>query len=326
MPKNNKKGRRQRFTATAENDGDFDDMLAELRSENLTALTANRSSSSSGSSINPNISTGATIKNVFSTATSAANAYEIPEERIIEAVKRGNIGQLRRWARQGIRISSGVPLFHAVVKSRMDVVQCLVKELGADVNKPDDRGRTPLCITAQMGDLAIMRALVKDLHADVNKTDQAGYSPLWIAARVGDLAIVQCLVKELGADVDLAGEEGTTPLMVASVLKHTDIVKWLIKAGANAQAAMVGCHNDFTGTALDFSKILGASSAQTAYLEAKTHCSSQGCSGAGLLKCTGCRQARYCGESCQLSHWKAHKADCRRWSTELEASKGSSGN
>jgi hypothetical protein len=80
---------------------------------------------------------------VSSTASSTPNACEIQEERIIEAVKQGNIGQLRRWAQQGLRISSGEPLFHAVVQSHVDVVQCLVKELGADVNKPDDRGHTP---------------------------------------------------------------------------------------------------------------------------------------------------------------------------------------
>jgi ankyrin repeat protein len=181
-------------------------MLAELRSADLTATTASSSSSRSsrsGSGINPNNDTSTTFKNMCSTASSTTNACEIPVERIIEAVKQGNIGQLRRWARQGLRISSGVPLFHAVMQSRLDVVQCLVNELGADVNKPDDRGRTPLCVTAQMGVLAIMRALAKNLYADVNKTDQAGHSPLWIAARVGDLAVVQCLVKELGADVDL---------------------------------------------------------------------------------------------------------------------------
>jgi hypothetical protein len=40
------------------------------------------------------------------------------------------------------------------------------------------------------------------------------------------------------------------------------------------------------------------------------------------MKCTGCKQARYCGEACQLAHWKAHKTKCRRWSTELAVKKG----
>jgi hypothetical protein len=64
---------------------------------------------------------------------------------------------------------------------------------------------------------------------------------------------------------------------------------------------------------------MNASAEQTAYLEAKTHCSNPGCSGAGIKRCPACKQARYCGEPCQYAHWKAHKADCKRWSAELKA-------
>jgi hypothetical protein len=82
-------------------------------------------------------------------------------------------------------------------------------------------------------------------------------------------------------------------------------VKWLVKEGADLRA------NAKWGTAANISKSYGASAEQTAYLEAKTHCSNIGCSGVGLMKCTGCKQARYCGEACQLAHWRAHKAACK---------------
>jgi hypothetical protein len=110
--------------------------------------------------------------------------------------------------------------------------------------------------------------------------------------------------------------------MVASALKHADVVKWLVKAGANTRASVVNeCNHK--STAADISKHFEASAEQTVYLEAKKHCSHPGCSGAGLVKCTGCRQARYYGEACQLAHWKAHKADCGRWSAEMKAGTGS---
>jgi hypothetical protein len=108
--------------------------------------------------------------------------------------------------------------------------------------------------------------------------------------------------------------------MVASMAKHADIVRWLVKASADTQASAAFDGTIFTAATI--SESIEASPEQTAYLEAKTHCSSPGCSGVGLLKCTGCRQARYCGEACQLAHWKAHKADCRRWSAELAPKKG----
>jgi hypothetical protein len=105
--------------------------------------------------------------------------------------------------------------------------------------------------------------------------------------------------------------------MAATANNHTEVVKWLIKAGADTQASSKFQGTDYTAATV--SRHVGASADQTAYLEAKTHCSSPGCSGTGLLKCTGCRQARYCGEACQLAHWEAHKADCKRWSADLKA-------
>jgi ankyrin repeat protein len=132
--------------------------------------------------------------------------------------------------------------------------------------------------------------------------------------------MVRVLLKELGTDMNMATLNGGTPLMAAAVKKHTDVVKWLIKAGADTQATF---EYEGTGyTAANASREVDVPADQTAYLEAKMHCSSPGCSGAGLLKCTGCRQARYCGETCQLAHWKAHKVDCRRWSAELEVGTG----
>jgi hypothetical protein len=165
-----------------------------------------------------------------------------------------------------------------------DTVRYLVEELGADINFPDKTGQTPLCLAASMGQLSVVRVLLK-----------------------------------LGADIEQKSNEGVTPLMVASGSKHQEIVKWLIKAGADTQTYF---RDDPKDTAASLSRSAGASAAQTAYLEAKTHCSSSGCSGEGILNCTGSKQARYCGEACQLAHWKAHKADCKLWSADLAAKNG----
>jgi ankyrin repeat protein len=174
------------------------------------------------------------------------------------------------------------PLWVTAQKNDLSMVRCLAKELGADVNKADSGGLTTLLITAHKGDFAMVRVLVKELHADVNKGDQEGFSPLWIAAAERNICMVQCLVKELGADIDQANRLGGTPLMIASAYKHADIVKWLVKAGANTQALMIVGDGSQT-TAATISNRVGASPEQTAYLEAKTHCSSPGCNGAGVM-------------------------------------------
>jgi ankyrin repeat protein len=203
------------------------------------------------------------------------------------------------------------PVFVAALEGKLLAVLCLGNEFGADVNRPENKGCTPLYAASQRGHLSLVRCLVKDFGANVNQANNEGSTPLFIAARFGHLSVVQCLVKELGADIHQGDNRGGTPLMAAANRKHADVVKWLVKAGANPNTSI-----DHWGTAADLSKEAGASAEQTAYLEAKMHCSSPGCSGAGIMKCTECKQARYCGEPCQLAHWKTHKADCKRWSAE----------
>ena len=122
-------------------------------------------------------------------------------------------------------------------------------------------------------------------------------------------------MKELGADVNHATDDGRTPLMYASKSKHAETVKWLIKNGANSQASTP----EF-GTAANVSKMFGAPTEQTAYLEARTRCANPGCGGAGLKKCAGCLTVFFCGPACQVAHWPAHKAKCKR-SAGLKASK-----
>jgi hypothetical protein len=202
----------------------------------------------------------------------------------------------------------------------LDILRCLVRELGADVDLEYDGGGTPLLYAAQEGHLDILLCLLEEFGADVNNEDESmGRSALFWSAENGNLDMVRCLL-EHGANIDQANNLGVTPLMAASFNKHAEVVTWLIKAGADTQIAIKN-EGSSAVTAAYMSREYGASAEQTAYLEAKTHCSNTGCSGAGIMKCTSCKQARYCGEPCQLAHWKAHKAECKRWSAELKAGK-----
>jgi ankyrin repeat protein len=405
MPNKNKKGARKE----ALTDDDFDDMLAELRAADIITPTTRSSTSSSSRSS----SSGSR-----DSSNSTRPRMTVSDQTIIDACRRGDVIQLRRWGQQGVRVTSAVPLYtFAGNGASLDVLRCLVKELGADVygistelgdsalyfaaqnghvaimrflvkelganvNQAESDGSAPLHIAAQQGHVAavqclvnelggdvnhagpggitplhiaaqngqfavvqclveelgadfknvdnkgytllmtaaphldVMRYVVQELGADVDKRNSNGSTPLLVAAQQGDFAVVRCLVKDLGADINQTVYDGATPLMIASYNKHADIVKWLIKEGADLRAEAKW------GTAANISKTYGASAEQIAYLEAKEHCSNIGCSGAGLMKCTGCKQARYCGEPCQLAHWKAHKGDCRRWSAECGAGGG----
>jgi hypothetical protein len=197
------------------------------------------------------------------------------------------------------------PMYVAAQNGHLEVVHCLVEELGADVNQAMDDGITPMMIAAADGHVAIVRCLAREHGADINLVQQEGATALLLAAQNGHLNVVQCLVKNFGADVNQRNNNGTTALVTASYGKHEKVVKWLLKNGANAQAFAA------PGTAVDASRAGGAPIEQTEYLEAKAHCSNPGCSGARLKKCTGCKQVRFCGQVCQLAHWKAHKVDCK---------------
>ena len=42
-------------------------------------------------------------------------------------------------------------------------------------------------------------------------------------------------------------------------------------------------------------------------------CAAHGCGAtSGLRRCGACRTVRYCSEACSHSHWRQHKAECRR--------------
>ena len=86
-------------------------------------------------------------------------------------------------------------------------------ELGADINKADDDGATPLYIATEKGHEAVVRALI-EAGADVGVA-APDETPLFIATYEGHEAIVRALI-EAGADINKAKDTGATPLFVAA--------------------------------------------------------------------------------------------------------------
>lgn len=199
-------------------------------------------------------------------------------------------------------------------KGHKAVVRCLIKEFGVDVNQADQKGYTPLYLAAQEGHLAVVRCLAKQIGTDVNQAIHDGTTPLSIAPQNGHLSVLRCLIEELGADINQPKHREATPFMIAAKMGYQNDVAYLLKRGANSQASLPA-----SGVALDIVKADGAPAKLITYLEAKTHCSNLACAGAGIKKCTGCKQARYCGQTCQLAHRKAHKVECKRAAKDKDA-------
>jgi ankyrin repeat protein len=218
--------------AVAGTSDDFDDMLADLRAADVTAEAA----TSSGRSASSNNSSSTTPTTSSSTTNQASTVItgEVSEEALVQACVRGDLSQLRRWARRGIRVTSAEPLCNAVSYGNFEVAHYLVRELGADVNEASAQGFGPLCIAAHAGNLRMVKYLAVDLGADVNQTGKEGHMPLFVAAQLGHLAVMRYLVKELGADINRSNNAGFSPLFTAVQGGKLKVVRYLVKElGAN---------------------------------------------------------------------------------------------
>jgi ankyrin repeat protein len=112
----------------------------------------------------------------------------------------------------------------------LEVAQFLVLH-GADKEKTDGDGGTPLYLGAMTDQLALVRHLVEQ-GADKDKVSRrTGRTPLYVAASGGFLDIVQYLVQQ-GADKEKTASNGNTALHAAANAGRRDVVVCLLSHGA----------------------------------------------------------------------------------------------
>jgi ankyrin repeat protein len=154
-------------------------------------------------------------------------------QEIVFACKTNSLSVPQEWGREGIRIHCEKPFRLALVHgASSDILRCLVKDLGADVNLRNSIGLTPLYAASYVGDQEKVRLLLEELGADVNIANTSDCVPLWIATSKGHLGIVRILLASK-ADSNHRSGEDMTPLSVAASKKHHEIATWLVKAGAD---------------------------------------------------------------------------------------------
>jgi hypothetical protein len=83
----------------------------------------------------------ATIK-ISSSSSSTPVTFSISEDAMVKCCIDGNLTRLRLWASKGVKVASAVPLVQAAMGGKLAVVRCLVRDLGADVNKATHNGCT----------------------------------------------------------------------------------------------------------------------------------------------------------------------------------------
>nr|CAB3493696.1 unnamed protein product [Digitaria exilis] len=181
-----------------------------------------------------------------------------PRMEFFEAAFKGDLRRLREMASgkdakakarlADVCVGGQGPLQAAARMGRLDVVDCMVKELGFDINVgSSETGVTALHAAALDGKLDTVRYLL-DNGADPNKKDEPGEVPLHCAAKYGTPLVatlhatsdglaesiaLKCVKLLVEAHADVNSVDPDTPLVVATTHGLTDCIKYPLKAGAN---------------------------------------------------------------------------------------------
>lgn len=105
-------------------------------------------------------------------------------------------------------------------------------DLGADYEAEDDEQQTPLFYAVKRFDLEIVQFLVEEIGVVVNKAEYQLRTPIYLAAFEGNLPIVKYLYSK-GADPQLESKLSRTPLSKACYLGNLPVAEYLVSIGVN---------------------------------------------------------------------------------------------
>lgn len=119
---------------------------------------------------------------------------------------------------------------HTAIRSGDAVAVRQALLAGADVNKPDNWGRTPLIVALQQAKTDAAELLISQ-GASISLTDAWGRTPLLVATQLRNTAAIQLLLRR-GADVNLANKNDITPLIATAQTGNHEAMTLLLDAGA----------------------------------------------------------------------------------------------
>ena len=137
----------------------------------------------------------------------------------------------------GLNWKSGALLVVVMENNDVDIAMyCLArgKLEGLDEH---NFGWTALTSASYRGFLDIVEGLVA-AGADIDKADENGCTPLIMAAGYGEIEGLKALLAA-GADIDKADENGCTPLISAAMEGHIEVLKALQAARADKDKTRV---------------------------------------------------------------------------------------
>ncbi len=140
--------------------------------------------------------------------------------------------KLEGWLKEGA--DPNQELSNALIANDPDRIKFLVSK-GADVNKPDLQGWTPLTNAARQRHDKTVDLLV-ELGADPNKHDGNGMTPLAAALYRDHVPTIKALIKH-DASLEEPGQDDFRPLALALAEQKYEAGKALMDGGANVSVA-----------------------------------------------------------------------------------------
>jgi len=122
-------------------------------------------------------------------------------------------------------------LYFNAAREGQDDLLAQFLDAGADPNRTDARGYTPLILASYNGHRSATELLIAR-GADVNARDEKGSTALSGIAFKGDLVLARALLAA-GADIDAPNNVGRTPLMFAVMFGRTEMAQFLLEHGAD---------------------------------------------------------------------------------------------
>ncbi len=167
------------------------------------------------------------------------DAFSSPDlSALADAVQRDDAAEVRR---QLERIDADTPgndgstlLMAAIKQGRKASAEALL-EGGADPNRADPSGETPVHAAAFSGNADLLRTVLAHGGDADARNPHTGATPLMQALLSPD-AKQYAVLLEAGADPNLADHNGDTPLHVAARTNHGGAILALLQAGASPLA------------------------------------------------------------------------------------------
>ena len=167
------------------------------------------------------------------------SAAAASDNRLIDAVKRQDLGAVQTALRQGAEVNQqqadGATALHwGAYVDDLSIVGALLRS-GAKANVANDLGITPLMLACSNRNHDIVGLLLK-AGADPNARSQAGETAVMVAARTGNADVMKALLAHGGDANAKEASETQTALMWAVAERHPDVVRVLLEHGADVHA------------------------------------------------------------------------------------------